>query len=204
MAAKTSSIWTAHIRPPYRRPVGSVGDQTGGFALIPVWWSGMACRVSCAISHTFAQLTAYCRKRLTPRTEEKPVEIPAVCTPKPDRTPQRERGLFCAAYEMRENPELTQYSSERLEDLLTWFRQNLAIPKKFNRSNSKGALRRNAAGLSWFKEDAGEVLQRSHELIQLLAEQGYSIETIRCERVGYIIYEDCNQVIAEPFQDTPT
>ena len=113
-------------------------------------------------------------------------------------------GFFCAAYEMREDPELTEYSSERLEDLLSWFRVNLAVPKKFNRSNSKGAFRRNAAGLSWFKEDAGEVLRKSHELVQLLAEHGYSIETIRCERVGYIIYDDCNQVIAEPFQDTPT
>jgi hypothetical protein len=36
----------------------------------------------------------------------------------------------------------------------------------------------------------------------LLQENGYPIEIIRAERVGYIVYEDEQQVVAEPFSDT--
>jgi hypothetical protein len=33
---------------------------------------------------------------------------------------------------------------------------------------------------------------------------GYQTVEIRSERVGYVVYEDDIQVIAEPFRDTPT
>jgi hypothetical protein len=89
-----------------------------------------------------------------------------------------------------------------LEDLLSWFRTNLTISNNFNRSKSKGSRDKNAAGLSWFKEDASEAIRRSYELISLLQENGYPIEIIRAERVGYIVYEDEQQVVAEPFSDT--
>ena len=112
-------------------------------------------------------------------------------------------GFFCAAYELRSVHILEDYVSEQLEDLLSWFRTNLTIPNKFNRSKSKGYRDKNAAGLSWFKENASEAIGRSYELISLLQENGYPIEIIRAERVGYIVYEDELQVVAEPFSDTP-
>lgn len=112
-------------------------------------------------------------------------------------------GFFCAAYELRSALSLEDYTSEQLEDHLSWFRQNLTIPDKFNRSKSKGSRGRKTAGLSWFKEDASEAVRRSFELINLLQENGYPIEVIRTERVGYVVYEDDQQVVAEPFSDTP-
>ena len=112
-------------------------------------------------------------------------------------------GFFCAAYELRSILNLEDYISEQLEDLLSWFRTNLTIPNNFNRSKSKGSRDKNAAGLSWFKEDASEAIRRSYELISLLQENGYPIGIIRVERVGYIVYEDEQQVVAEPFSDTP-
>lgn len=114
------------------------------------------------------------------------------------------QGFFCAAYEMRNIPSLEDFVSDQLEDHLSWFRANLTIPDKFNRSKSKGFRDRNTAGLSWFKEDASEAIGRSYELINLLRDNGYPIEVIRTERVGYIVYEDNLQVVAEPFSDTPT
>lgn len=113
-------------------------------------------------------------------------------------------GFFCAAYEMRNDPDLNPHIADQLEVLLAWFRENLTIPVKFNKSKSKGSWRRDAKGLSWFKEDATDAIRKSFELIRLLEESGYIVEIIRCERVGYVVYEDENQIVAEPFSDTPT
>lgn len=52
-------------------------------------------------------------------------------------------GVFVAAYELAygENPPI--YHSVVLEELIDWFRKNLKKPTRLNRSNSKGAFRRN-------------------------------------------------------------
>ncbi len=113
-------------------------------------------------------------------------------------------GFFCAAYEFRESPEIDVQTASQLEPLLAWFRQNLTIPKNFNRSKSKGHYRRNTKGLSWYKEDAPAVIEKSFELVQLLNENGFAIEILRTDRVGFIVYEDEQQVVAEPFADTPS
>ncbi|WP_282610184.1 hypothetical protein [Pelagibius sp. Alg239-R121] len=112
-------------------------------------------------------------------------------------------GFFCAAYELRENATLDRHSLERLETLLAWFRKHLTIPNKFNKSTSKGAYRRDAKGLSWFKPNAKDALAKSFELISLLEENGCRIEMLKSKRIGYIVYEDESQVVAEPFSDTP-
>ncbi|WP_238991678.1 hypothetical protein [Gemmobacter caeruleus] len=113
-------------------------------------------------------------------------------------------GFFCAAYELRADRLLDPYSAERLEEALSWFRANLSVPKKFSRSAVKS--HRNlefTAGLSWFKEDATDVISRAFDLVALLDEHGYPTEIIRSDRVGYVMYEDNHQVVAEPFMDTP-
>ncbi|KIC47022.1 hypothetical protein RA28_04745 [Ruegeria sp. ANG-S4] len=113
-------------------------------------------------------------------------------------------GFFCAAYELNEAQTLDPYSQARLEHLLQWFREHLAVPTRFNSSKSKGAFHRDTRGLSWFKPNASEALSKSYELIALLAENGYVIETLRSDRVGYVVYEDDHQIVAEPFADTPS
>lgn len=112
-------------------------------------------------------------------------------------------GFFCAAYALRDSTDLDPYSADYLEDLLDWFREHLPIPDRFHRSRSNRDEDRDTAGLSWFKPGATEAIERSYELISLLEQNGYVIETIRSERIGYIVYEDDQQVIAEPFADTP-
>ena len=112
-------------------------------------------------------------------------------------------GFFCAAYELRDVRDLEGYIFEQLENHLSWFESNLPPPESFNRSKAKRSRDKKTAGLSWFKEDAFEAIGRSYALINLLAENGCPIEVIRTERVGYVVYEDKQQVVAEPFSDTP-
>ena len=125
-----------------------------------------------------------------------------VCPTRVEGMAARE-GFFRAAYELRESGELDLHTFERLEALLAWFHQHLSVPDKFNKSRSKGAYRRDTKGLSWFKPTSTEALAKSYELISLLEENGYIVEALRSDRIGYIVYEDESQIVAEPFSDTP-
>lgn len=114
------------------------------------------------------------------------------------------RGFFCVAYEAVVSPDIEQIVATEIQGHLAWFKSNLRVPPNFSRTNSKGAYQREfTLGLSWFRADAQEMLDRAWDLTWLLREQGYVIDVIRSEKIGYVIYEDKFQVVAEPFQDTP-
>jgi hypothetical protein len=87
---------------------------------------------------------------------------------------------------------------------LKCFSKNLPIPNRFNRSSSKGYYRRATKGIAWFREDATEYISRMLELKRVLEANGRAVHVVRENRVGYIVYEDDIQVIAEPFADTRT
>jgi len=87
---------------------------------------------------------------------------------------------------------------------LTWFAQHLETPSRFNRTKSKGYYRRNTRGIAWFKDSATEHLARMQEIRRVLEQHGHVVEMISEARVGYVVYEDAFQVIAEPFSDTRT
>lgn len=114
-------------------------------------------------------------------------------------------GFFCAAYELRASVDIDHHIATQIDDLLMWFedQENLAKPHRFGRSTSRGHYRRNTKGISWYKDTASAVIEKSFALVQLLADNGYPIEVIRTARPGYIIYEDEQQIVAEPFSDTP-
>lgn len=131
----------------------------------------------------------------------KPIYLRFVRARTIDGTSVRE-GFFCAAYDLRNNPLKTPETEARLEDLLAWFRRELTIPPKFGRSVSKGAYKGGATGLSWFKPDANAHIAKAFEMIALLEENGHMIEIVKSARIGYVIYEDAHQIVAEPFSDT--
>jgi hypothetical protein len=110
-------------------------------------------------------------------------------------------GIFKAAFELRDAPETPQWKSERIEALMDWFRKNLRRPDRFTSSKSKGAYRRNARGMSWFKDNAHDHLNRIREVQQLLADDGIVVLVRTTDRPGYIVYEDDFQVVAEPFRE---
>ena len=115
-----------------------------------------------------------------------------------------EDGLFGAAYSLRDDRSLSAAEHSKLEEHLAWFRENLAIPERFNRTRSKGYYRRATKGISWFRDTADEHLARMHELKRIVEANGYIVSVIKEDRVGYVIYEDEDQVVAEPFKDTRT
>lgn len=115
-----------------------------------------------------------------------------------------EAGVFSAAYDLRASKHLSPEDRTSLEDALSWFETNLQTPERFNRSRSKGFYRRMTRGIAWFRDSAHEHLLRMHHLSRILESHGYAIELIREERLGYIVYEDAVQVVAEPFSDTRT
>ncbi len=112
--------------------------------------------------------------------------------------------MFGAAYDLRHAPETSKNDREVLTAQLEWFSKNLPIPERFNRSASKGYYRRNTRGIAWFRDDALEPLSRMHEIKRVLEENGYVVHIVREDRIGYVVYEDDAQVIAEPFADTRT
>ena len=91
-----------------------------------------------------------------------------------------------------------------LAENLTWFEKNLATPTRFNRSKSKGFYRRQTRGIAWFRDTATEHLARMHQIKAVLERQGHSVMVVSETRVGYVVYDDEFQIVAEPFSDTQT
>jgi hypothetical protein len=91
-----------------------------------------------------------------------------------------------------------------LTELLHWFGENLATPDRFHRSKSKGFYRRTTRGIAWFKDSASDCLSRMHRMRVILEKYGHPVTMLTEGRVGYVVYEDELQVVAEPFADTQT
>lgn len=113
-------------------------------------------------------------------------------------------GIFTAVYDLLDHGELSGPERQTLEQNSRWFNANLKTPVRFNRSKSKGYFRRNSRGIAWFRDTAREHIARIHEMKRIVQEHGYTVEVVTEERVGYLVYEDEYQVIAEPFSDTRT
>lgn len=113
-------------------------------------------------------------------------------------------GLFSVAYALRDADETPSVDREFLAEQLAWFSENLPVPKRFNRSTSKGYYRRRTRGIAWFRDNALTHISRMHEIKRVLEANGHVVYIVREDRIGYVVYEDAVQVIAEPFADTRT
>ncbi len=91
---------------------------------------------------------------------------------------------------------------DELKSLIKWFDSHVPIPERFNRSSSRGYYRRETKGISWFRDAAKESLANMHRLKSIAESNGLTVHVLNEERVGYVVYEDDFQVIAEPFADT--
>jgi hypothetical protein len=113
-------------------------------------------------------------------------------------------GLFGLAYELRDSALVEPTDRELLADILEWFDRNLDTPDRFNRTRSKGFYRRKARGIAWFKDSATEHLARMPGITEILEQYGHPVVMLSEARIGYVVYEDSFQVIAEPFSGTRT
>jgi len=115
-----------------------------------------------------------------------------------------EAGLFDLVYTLRDNPALDAQDRLTLAETLDWFEKHLPKPARFNRTRSKGYYRRATRGIAWFRETAVECIGQMHRMKSVLEAQGHEVLLICESRIGYIVYEDRFQVIAEPFAETRT
>ena len=110
-----------------------------------------------------------------------------------------EAGVFVAAHGLYESGRLPDYEGERLGRLIEWFDLNLKRPDRFTKSSRRGAPSR---GVCWFKPTARVHLAQIHEMVAILEENDVLIWRIKAPKVGYVVYEDEHQVVAEPYADT--
>ena len=115
-----------------------------------------------------------------------------------------EDGLFRTAYALRENLIVSAFDRAQLSEHLAWFGDHLPTPARFNWTTSKGHYRRTAKGIAWFRDTSLDCIERMHQLKRILEAHGHLVAMIREDRIGYIVYEDDLQVVAEPFSETRT
>ena len=116
----------------------------------------------------------------------------------------KNEGLFALAYQLRDCGDVAEGDRQDLTEALKWFDLNLPIPDRFNRSRSKGYYRRATRGIAWLRDTSRECISRMYCLKRLLETHDHQVSVIHETRIGYIVYEDDHQVVAEPFADTQT
>jgi len=117
-----------------------------------------------------------------------------------DEDSEQELGVFHAVRNLREEGKLYAYEEEHHDSIRQWFNENLERPTRFTASKPP-FYRKKSKALSWFKDSAHEHIARVRELVAILQNHGVPVRMLKADRVGYVVYEDEYQVVAEPFAD---
>jgi hypothetical protein len=72
--------------------------------------------------------------------------------------------------------------------------------RRFTAAKAPFCRKKNRA-LSWFKDTAIDHIAQIRELVAILEDHGVHVQTFKVKRVGYVVYEDDYQIVAEPFAD---
>jgi hypothetical protein len=108
---------------------------------------------------------------------------------------QRQRlGLFQALEEARDCAFAPAWALRQIGELYGWFKQNLAVPSRFERSYGG----QGRPGLSWFKPVAADHVRQMHQLKVAVEECGVHVEILTTRDPGTIIWQDEHQVVADP------
>jgi len=107
-------------------------------------------------------------------------------------------GVFHAVGDLRRAGKLHPHEEEQHDLIREWFNENLNKPTRFTASKPP-FYRKKSKAISWFKHTAHEHLDRVRVLVAILQEHGVSVRMIKTHRVGYVVYEDKYQIVAEPF-----
>jgi len=106
-------------------------------------------------------------------------------------------GLFCAVFNLLDDPTLDDNDYAALADLMGWFGSNLKGPFEYRLKSTRRARR----AICWFRSTAHAHLSQAWELATLLERNNVFVWMIKAARTGYILYEDEAQVLAEPFAE---
>ena len=115
-----------------------------------------------------------------------------------DAESQRELGLFQAIDRLRRRGVLSHYEERQDDSIGKWFDKNLAKPTRFTASKPP-FYRKKSKAISWFKDTAHEHIAHVRTLVAILQNHGISVRMLTTDRVGYVVYEDEHQIVAEPF-----
>jgi hypothetical protein len=121
--------------------------------------------------------------------------------PELDDDSERGLGVFQSAYKLRDKEKLFPYEEARFQEIIQWFDKYLEKPTRFTASKPP-YYRKKSKAISWFRDSAHEHISRVREIVAILESHGVSVQMLKAERVGYVVYEDDYQVVAEPFSDT--
>ena len=109
---------------------------------------------------------------------------------------QRQRlGLFQALDQARQCDFAPSWALKELGEISGWFNKNLTVPDQFARGGWKGW---GQPGLSWFKPAASEHIRQMHRLKLALEGCGVHVDILTTRDPGVIIWQDQNQLVAEP------
>jgi len=117
-----------------------------------------------------------------------------------DEDSERALGVFHAVWTLRDAGKLYAHEEDQHDSVRWWFHDNLEKPTRFTASKPPFYRKKNKA-ISWFKDSATEHLAQVRELVAILETHGVPVRMLKARRVGYVVYEDEYQVVAEPFSD---
>lgn len=109
-----------------------------------------------------------------------------------------ELGVFHAVRNLREEGKLFHFEVEQHDLIRDWFNKHLEKPTRFTASKPPYYRKKNKA-ISWFKDTAEEHISQIRSLEAILQNHGVLVHMLKTDRVGYVVYEDEFQIVAEPF-----
>ena len=115
-----------------------------------------------------------------------------------DQDTSRELGVFHALEKLRNEGVFDKHEEETDEAVHRWFDKHLKKPDRLTAAKPPYYRKQNKA-ISWFKDTAADHLAHIRLLVQILENHGVSVKMLRTDRVGYVVYEDEIQIVAEPF-----
>jgi hypothetical protein len=115
-----------------------------------------------------------------------------------DQDSNREQGVFQAIAGLKRRGLLSPHEEEEDQRIGEWFDKYLKKPTRFTASKPPYYRKQNRA-ISWFKDSAREHILQIWSLVAILENHGIHVQMQKTERVGYIVYEDEFQIVAESF-----
>ncbi|WP_253820085.1 hypothetical protein [Vibrio coralliilyticus] len=98
---------------------------------------------------------------------------------------------------MKKQEVFYDYEFEHITAVMGWLDENLESPLDYlNKQKSK----KSEVYISWFLESASDHISKIREFVFLVESKGVTVEQLRTEAPGKIVYADKYQVFAKPFR----
>ena len=103
------------------------------------------------------------------------------------------KGVFQAAFQLRDSGTLAEYEETELLEALDWLKLHLKSPAVLKVLGNQRAI-------SWFQPRAFKPMKYIWQIVHVLQENGIHIQVLKTTDPGEIIYEDGWQIVAKPWR----